>query len=188
MANETVLLLDDDPKFLKDLVRKLRLDDGLNVLPARDGGDALRVLSNDPHVFAALVDRVLLDRSGGLQALAGEDVVAEAKRRRPREWPPVEFLYLTETIDVASDASTIMRIAKTVRGYRAYGKRDLWRRKEIVKQLKDWRAPFLKKKYKLPQKILYILFPIEDATYKKVIGNASPPVWTRLHEFENRAK
>jgi PAS domain S-box-containing protein len=72
----TVLLVEDDPDVL-DMLQFALIDAGFNVVPARDGSDALSVIHSDKRLDVVLSDVVL---PGGISGL---EVGREARRVRP---------------------------------------------------------------------------------------------------------
>ena len=82
MRMYTILLADDDPALL-ELVATVLTDKGFTVLTARDGYEAIRILS-DRHIDMMIADLMM----GGL---TGKELAAQARVMRPK----LRIIYMT---------------------------------------------------------------------------------------------
>jgi DNA-binding NtrC family response regulator len=83
MAEETVLLVDDEIPFVETMTRRL-LKRGIRIVPAFSGQEALACLENN-----AAIQVVVLDIK--MPGMDGLETLAEIKRH----YPPLEVIILT---------------------------------------------------------------------------------------------
>jgi CheY-like chemotaxis protein len=75
MAAPVVLLVDDDPEVRQVLARALEAD-GMTVVEASTGGEALRILKGDPSIDVLVTDVMM-------PGITGNTLVEQAAKLRP---------------------------------------------------------------------------------------------------------
>lgn len=98
----TTLIVDDDPSVL-DVVAGILREPGYNVVTARDGYEAIRILA-DRHIDLMITDVKM-------PGLDGVQLGVQAKLMRPR----LHIIYVTAFTDAAKGAQYGMVIEKPVR-------------------------------------------------------------------------
>ncbi|HWI28251.1 MAG TPA: response regulator [Stellaceae bacterium] len=98
----TALIVDDDPLVLEVVAQILR-EPGFNVVTARDGYEAIRILA-DRHIDLMITDIMM-------PGLDGVQLGVQAKLMRPR----LHIIYVTAFIDAAKGAQYGKVIEKPVR-------------------------------------------------------------------------
>ena len=91
-----ILVADDDPAILR-LVTTLVEKEGYAVVPARDGGEALRILKADANFVAAILDVVM-------PHIQGPELVRYMKTERKLMKIPVMMMTAEQNPKLSSDS------------------------------------------------------------------------------------